>query len=307
MRFPTTNRRSSSRRAPKSLLAGVAAAISALLVALPPASAVHRAVPRLVFPVVGPVTYSDDFGAPRSGWAHPGNDLMAAKKSLVVAVEPGKIEFWTHSASAGCMLYLYGRSGTMYEYIHLNNDLTMKNDNRGECKPGISYARGLKNGAQVAAGQPIGYVGDSGDANGIHPHLHFEVHPHGGSAVSPFPYLKRARTLLFAAPPKKAVALNLTGSYVASDPSLLTVTLMVNSLKATTGLCLENLSRKIVLALSSSTSVYDQYGNDLSLSYLSSLSPGTRLRIVTVSASPTLESELASPGALSAASVMASS
>ena len=34
------------------------------------------------------------------------------------------------------MLYLYGESGTTYLYIHLNNDVTMANDNRGKCVAG---------------------------------------------------------------------------------------------------------------------------------------------------------------------------
>ena len=42
------------------------------------------------------------------------------------------------------MLYLYGDSGTMYEYIHLNNDLTMKNDNRGKCVAGRVVREGLE-------------------------------------------------------------------------------------------------------------------------------------------------------------------
>src|SRR5436190_6321012 len=171
-----------------------------------------KPVPRLVFPVIGAVTYSDDFGAPRAQGAHEGNDILADKKAPAVAVEAGKVKFWTTSAAAGCMLYLYGNSGTTYLYIHLNNDLTMKNDNRGSCVAGTSYAVGLKDGARVAAGQLIGYVGDSGDANGIHPHLHFEVHPNDGSAVDPYPYLRKARPLLFYAKKGTTVSVNLTGT-----------------------------------------------------------------------------------------------
>ena len=54
---------------------------------------------------------------------------------------------------AGCMLYLYGDSGTTYEYIHLNNDLGTANDNKGKCVPGMSYAPGLKDG-QRGRGRP---------------------------------------------------------------------------------------------------------------------------------------------------------
>jgi hypothetical protein len=178
-------------------------------------------VPTLLFPVAGATTYQDDFGQPRAGGPHQGNDLLATKKTPVIAVESGTVKFWTTSASAGCMLYLYGDSGTMYEYIHLNNDLTMKNDNKGSCVPGIAYARGLKDGAKVTAGQQIGYVGDSGDANGIHPHLHFEVHPNGGAAVDPYPYLQSAQHLLFFAKLGTPFTLALTGTVVsATDTSL---------------------------------------------------------------------------------------
>ena len=86
---------------------------------------------KIVFPVLGTVTYADDFGDPRPGGVHQGIDIVAAKRSLALAAEAGKVEFWTHSATAGCMLYLHGASGTDYYYIHLNNDLTPKNDNRG--------------------------------------------------------------------------------------------------------------------------------------------------------------------------------
>src|SRR6478609_2650935 len=171
------------------------------------ASATGKGPDHIVFPVVGKVQYIDDFGAPRGGSPHQGNDLMAAKKSPAVAAEAGKVKYWTTSASAGCMLYLYGESGTTYQYIHLNNDLTSGNDNRGRCVAGTAYAPGLKDGATVQAGQAIGFVGDSGDANGIHPHLHFEVHPRDGAAVSPYPYLRKAVHLLFPTDPAKDVSL----------------------------------------------------------------------------------------------------
>jgi murein DD-endopeptidase MepM/ murein hydrolase activator NlpD len=150
---------------------------------------------QIVFPVVGEVTYVDDFGDARGTSKHEGNDLMAPKRATAVAAEGGTVSFWTTSASAGCMLYLHGDSGTTYWYIHLNNDRTRKNDNRGKCVPGTAYAKGLHEGDRVEAGQAVGYVGDSGDADGLHAHLHFEIHPRNGKAVDPFRYLKRAQAL----------------------------------------------------------------------------------------------------------------
>jgi hypothetical protein len=173
-------------------------------------------VPALVFPVLGEATYVDDFGDARGQGAHEGNDIMAPRRALALAAEAGTVKFHTTSSRAGCMLYLEGKSGTEYLYIHLNNDLGDENDNRGACVPGVAYATGLKNGARVTAGQVIAYVGDSGDANGIHPHLHFEVHPGGGGAVSPFPYLRKARRLLFAAKQGTTFTLALTGTVLTT-------------------------------------------------------------------------------------------
>jgi hypothetical protein len=167
---------------------------------------------KIVFPVLGPATYTDDFGDARPGGIHQGIDILAPKRNLALAAEAGKVEFSTTSGSAGCMLYLHGASGTTYYYIHLNNDLTAKNDNRGKCVPGTAYAKGLKDGSKVFAGQPVGYVGDSGDANGMHAHLHFELHPGGKKAIDPYPWLQRGQHLLFSAPRGTPFTLELRGT-----------------------------------------------------------------------------------------------
>ena len=173
------------------LLVVVAAAVFAA------AADARSGVPaRIDFPIIGRAHYVNDFGDPRPGGRrHQGNDIFARRRARVVAVEAGTVETWTKSASAGCMLYLHGRSGTTYEYVHLNNDLTRRNDNRGSCIDGVAYAPGLRDGLHVRAGELVGYVGDSGDANGLHPHLHFELHPNDGAAVSPYRKLRRARHL----------------------------------------------------------------------------------------------------------------
>lgn len=173
-------------------------------------------VPPLVFPILGEATWTDDFGDARGQGSHEGNDLLAPRRALALAAEAGRVKFWTTSARAGCMLYLDGASGTQYLYIHLNNDLTDENDNRGTCVPGVAYAKGLASGDKVAAGEPIGFVGDSGDANGTSTHLHFEVHPDGGGATNPFPHLKRASRLLFAAARGTTFTAAVTGKVVAA-------------------------------------------------------------------------------------------
>jgi hypothetical protein len=270
------------------LLFGLAGAASA---------ANHKgAVPTLIFPVAGPTTYTDDFGQARPGGPHQGNDILATKKTPVVAVEAGKIEFWTTSASAGCMLYLYGVSGTMYEYIHLNNDLTIRNDNRGKCVTGTAYALGLKDGAKVTAGQMIGYVGDSGDANGLHAHLHFEVHPGGGNAVSPYPYLQSAQHLLFFAKVGTPFTLALTGTIVSTTGASLE--LKLSTLQAfPTNVTLKKLAQQLTIAVPDSAVV--QPDADRLLAAYS----GEPVTVWTQPAPATLKAMLGTDGALNAALV----
>ena len=258
-------------------------------------------VPTLIFPVAGDVTYIDDFGQPRPGGPHQGNDLMGVKKTPVVAVESGKIELWTTSANAGCMLYLYGASGTTYLYIHLNNDLTMKNDNRGTCVPGVAYARGLKNGAKVQAGQLLGYVGDSGDANGLASHLHFEVHPGGGAAVSPFPYLQTAQHLLFFAKTGTPFMLTLTGTVVSTTDT--TLTLQVSLLQAfPMNVTLKGLTQQLTLNVPVTAVIQEKPPATPGARLLSAYA-GERVVVWTQPALATLKAMLGADGALSAALV----
>jgi hypothetical protein len=189
------------------LLAGLAAVSAAPRTA----TAETSGVPRLVFPLVAKTQWWDNYGDPRPNGRHAGIDIMAPSRSPVVAIEPGRVKYWD-SGLGGCMLYLYGASGTMYMYIHLNNDVTAKNDNRGRCH---EVAFTVRDGAKVAAGEQIAWSGDSGDADG-NPHLHFEVHPGGGSDTNPNQYLKQARKPLFAAKPGSQFSLGLRGNLVTA-------------------------------------------------------------------------------------------
>jgi len=169
-------------------------------------------VPKLVFPLVAKTDLWDNYGDPRGAHSHAGIDMENPWGAPIVAVEAGRVSY-AESGLGGCMLYLYGRSGTMYLYIHLNNDLTPRNDNRGGCVKDVTFA--VPNGARVSAGEPIAWNGDSGDANG-NPHLHFEVHPGGGADVNPFQYLKRASRPLFSAKLGSQFSLGLRGELIAT-------------------------------------------------------------------------------------------
>ena len=126
-------------------------------------------------PVGTPRSYSDTWGAPRSGGrSHMGVDILAPTGTPIYAYESGTITRMDNNSLGGITLYLQGDSGNVYYYAHMSG-----------------YASGASAGKSVSAGEHIAYVGDSGNAAGI-PHLHWEVMPGGGSNVNPYPYAYRA-------------------------------------------------------------------------------------------------------------------
>ncbi|MCC6223337.1 MAG: peptidoglycan DD-metalloendopeptidase family protein [Thermoleophilia bacterium] len=132
-----------------------------------------------VFPVYGPVSFTDDFGAPRAstGWHH-GNDIFARRGAPVLAVAGGTVFSVGWNPVGGFRLWLRDGDGNEYYYAHLS-----------------AYTPLARDGARVAAGDVLGFAGDTGDALGTPPHLHFEVHPAGllglgyDGVVNPYPYL----------------------------------------------------------------------------------------------------------------------
>jgi peptidase M23-like protein len=196
------------------LLLTLAAAVAA-------ATTAPAAQKPIVFPLLSDVPVYDNYGDPRPNGRHAGIDIEGApRRTAVLAAENGRIEYHTTAARAGCMLYLYGASGTTYLYIHLNNDVTLRNDNKGRCELGTAYT--VKDGAKVTAGEQIALNGDSGDADG-NPHLHFEVHPNDGADVNPLPYLTKAERLLFPGRLGSRFALGLRGVTLGTSTTTLTV------------------------------------------------------------------------------------
>jgi murein DD-endopeptidase MepM/ murein hydrolase activator NlpD len=139
---------------------------------------------RLVFPVVGPNNFGDTWGAPRSGGRrHEGTDVIAANGTPLVAVEAGVVTRVDWNPLGGWKLWVDGESGTSYYYAHLR-----------------AYAPGIAPGGPdfpVAAGQLIGWVGQTGNAQFSVSHLHIEVHPQRGAPINPYPLMRA----LAAAPP----------------------------------------------------------------------------------------------------------
>ncbi|HAP75509.1 MAG TPA: hypothetical protein DCR14_05440 [Acidimicrobiaceae bacterium] len=165
----------------------------------------------IIFPVLGPVELSDDWGLCRGGEGcprrHIGTDVLAHRLQPLVAAEAGVVSRITvEHPTGGSGLRLDGDSGWQYRYYHLNNDSPGTDD--GANPPGWTFAPGIEVGARVHQGQVLGWVGDSGNSEGSVPHLHFEIRrPITREAIDPYPSLQ--------------AAIRTTGCSVARDSGLL--------------------------------------------------------------------------------------
>jgi murein DD-endopeptidase MepM/ murein hydrolase activator NlpD len=126
------------------------------------------------FPIAGHASYSHDWWFPRfgPGWRlHEGTDVFAPHGTPVRAPVDGHVRI-TNGGLGGLAVYVIQADGTYWYMAHL-----------------AGTAAELSDGQTVATGQVVGYVGDSGNARGGLPHLHFEIHPRGGPPIDPKPVL----------------------------------------------------------------------------------------------------------------------
>jgi murein DD-endopeptidase MepM/ murein hydrolase activator NlpD len=132
------------------------------------------------FPILGAHEFSlgaGRFGAGRSGHTHQGQDTMAACGTPLVAARGGRVQFAGYQSLAGNYVVIDGK-GTGYDFMYAH---------MAEPSP-------LQTGETVRTGQPIGVVGETGDAVGCH--LHFEMWTppgwyEGGTPIDPLPYLEK--------------------------------------------------------------------------------------------------------------------
>ena len=134
-----------------------------------------------VFPVYGPTSFGDSFGAPRgdiaSGWHH-GVDIFGQIGEPLLAVSDGTVFSVGWNDIGGYRLWLRDKAGNQFYYAHLS-----------------AYSPFAVNGKQVKAGTVLGFMGNTGDAATTPYHLHFEIHPVGllylgyDGAVNPYTYL----------------------------------------------------------------------------------------------------------------------
>ena len=165
-----------------------------------PSAGAAAVVKPIVFPVDGTVTYTDTFGACRDGCTrtHEGQDLMGKKMLPLLAAVDGVVHRITfnNTSSGGNSVTIRGADGWTYHYLHINNDTPGTDD--GKASRAQAFPSNIVLGATVSRGQVVGYMGDSGNAEGTSPHLHFEIRQpalpgaYTGTPINPYESLKQA-------------------------------------------------------------------------------------------------------------------
>jgi murein DD-endopeptidase MepM/ murein hydrolase activator NlpD len=187
-----------------------------------------------VFPVYGPSGFGDTFGAPRATtvWHH-GQDIFAALGSPVLAVADGTLFSVGWNDVGGNRFWLRDRDGNEFYYAHL-----------------AAFSPLAVDGGRVYAGDVIGFVGNTGDAETTPYHLHFEIHPSSllflgyDGVVNPYSYLRaweHARDVDFPSAAVWAPTLRATGRAPAAGAILL----QSSDISAANGLDPGSLSRAI--------------------------------------------------------------
>lgn len=147
-------------------------------------------LPKYVFPVQPPSRARFEEGVESHGY--PAIDIFAPIGTKFVAVTNGLVEFVSYedrwqpeedngALRSGLAVSILGDDGWRYYGSHLSE-----------------IAEGIAPGVRVQAGQLLGYVGNSGNARGKTPHLHFGISrpTYAGDwvtrrgEINPFPYLK---------------------------------------------------------------------------------------------------------------------
>lgn len=123
------------------------------------------------FPVAGLAFYSDDWQFPRYTpypHLHEGLDIFADAGTPIRAPADGVVTRTVDGSVGGLAVWMRADDGTQYYFAHLQD-----------------WANGIEAGRSVEVGTVLGFVGDTGNAKGGTPHLHFEIHQ--PDAVPPKP------------------------------------------------------------------------------------------------------------------------
>lgn len=153
------------------------------------------AVRLMRFPVLGEVAYEDTFGACRGtncSRRHRGVDVFAPKLTPLVAAQAGRVTWLRTTArgTAGNGVGVTDAEGWRYLYLHVNNDTPGTDDGTNPAE--WRFAPGIAHGTYVEAGDLVGYLGDSGNAETTPAHVHFELRTPAGETINPYPSLRVA-------------------------------------------------------------------------------------------------------------------